>query len=70
MGLATSFYNDRDEELAPNLVKTLLETKQEVPEFLQSYIPEGYTTSGGGENAVLHFDADSDGNSHILLLSK
>ncbi|KAF3768716.1 hypothetical protein M406DRAFT_23195, partial [Cryphonectria parasitica EP155] len=39
-GLATSFYTDRDEPLAPVLVRTLLETEQEIPEFLKSYIPE------------------------------
>lgn len=36
-----SFYNDRDEGLAPVLTKLLLETKQEVPDFLQQYMPEG-----------------------------
>jgi ATP-dependent RNA helicase DDX3X len=39
-GKATSFYNDRNEDLAPNLVKLLLETKQEVPEFLEMHKPE------------------------------
>jgi ATP-dependent RNA helicase DDX3X len=39
-GKATSFYNDRNEDLAPKLVKLLLETKQEVPEFLEMYKPE------------------------------
>ncbi|POS77715.1 DEAD box RNA helicase-PL10B [Diaporthe helianthi] len=40
-GLATSFYTERDEPLAPVLVRTLLETKQAVPEFLQQFLPEG-----------------------------
>ncbi|KAK2600900.1 hypothetical protein N8I77_010401 [Diaporthe amygdali] len=40
-GLATSFYTERDEPLAPVLVRTLLETKQKVPEFLEQYLPEG-----------------------------
>ncbi|KAK4187317.1 DEAD/DEAH box RNA helicase [Podospora australis] len=53
-GLATSFYTDRDEGLASVLTRTLLETNQEIPEFLQSYIPEGMTK----EN--LKFEADSD----------
>ena len=39
-GKATSFYNDRNEDLAPQLVKLLLESKQEVPEFLDIYKPE------------------------------
>ncbi|KAE8390863.1 putative DEAD/DEAH box RNA helicase [Aspergillus alliaceus] len=39
-GLATSFYNhDRDSDLAPYLVRLLLETKQKIPDFLESYKP-------------------------------
>lgn len=51
-GLATSFYNDRDEDVGPELTKILLETKQEVPDFLQQFVPE--------EGADLKFEADSD----------
>ncbi|KAI9821489.1 MAG: hypothetical protein M1832_003337 [Thelocarpon impressellum] len=40
-GEATSFYNERNEDIAEALVKILLESKQEVPEFLQQYVPEG-----------------------------
>jgi ATP-dependent RNA helicase DDX3X len=54
LGLATSFYNERNEDIAPELTKILLETKQEVPDFLEQYLPEG------GADAVLKFDADSD----------
>ncbi|KAJ6009391.1 hypothetical protein N7522_004407 [Penicillium canescens] len=50
-GLATSFYNDRNEELATELVKILIECKQQVPDFLEGYRPEG---------DVLEFDDDSD----------
>ncbi|CAI7566357.1 unnamed protein product [Penicillium crustosum] len=50
-GIATSFFNERDEDLAPDLVKILIECKQEVPEFLEAYRPEG---------DVLEFDDDSD----------
>lgn len=32
-GLATSFYNERDEPMADFLVKTLLECNQPVPDF-------------------------------------
>ncbi|KAF3390306.1 ATP-dependent RNA helicase ded1 [Penicillium rolfsii] len=38
-GLATSFYNTGDEELAPDLVKLLLESQQPVPDFLQDFQP-------------------------------
>ncbi|KIH91517.1 ATP-dependent RNA helicase [Sporothrix brasiliensis 5110] len=53
-GLATSFYTDRDEPIASVLTRTLLETKQEIPDFLEMYIPEGEAR----EN--LKFEADSD----------
>lgn len=53
-GEATSFYTERDEPLAELLAKTLLETKQEIPEFLQQYLPEGEAR----EN--LKFELDSD----------
>jgi superfamily II DNA/RNA helicase len=59
-GLATSFYNDRDSDLAEALVKTLLETHQVIPDFLEQHIPEGFTADGSGDTAKLHFDADSD----------
>ncbi|KAF2271006.1 P-loop containing nucleoside triphosphate hydrolase protein [Lojkania enalia] len=39
-GKATSFFNDRNEDIAPDLCKILAETKQEIPEFLQSFAPE------------------------------
>ncbi|KAI9703333.1 MAG: hypothetical protein M1836_007899 [Candelina mexicana] len=53
-GTATSFYNDRNEDIAEGLVRILLETKQAVPDFLQGSMPEG------GEEAKLDFDDDSD----------
>jgi ATP-dependent RNA helicase DDX3X len=54
LGLATSFYNERNEDIAPELTKILLETKQDIPDFLEQYLPEG------GKDAILKFDADSD----------
>jgi ATP-dependent RNA helicase DDX3X len=39
-GLATSFYNDRNVDLAENLVKILIESNQPVPDFLSQYAPE------------------------------
>ena len=38
-GKATSFYNDRNEDIAEDLVKILLESKQEVPDFLEGFKP-------------------------------
>ncbi|KAK3996121.1 putative ATP-dependent RNA helicase [Cladorrhinum sp. PSN332] len=51
-GLATSFYTDRDEPIASVLTRTLLETKQEIPDFLEQYVPE--------DKENLKFEADSD----------
>ena len=50
-GLATSFYNDRDEELAQDLVNVLVECDCVVPEFLQQYAPE---------DGKVTFDDDTD----------
>ncbi|KAF7531783.1 hypothetical protein G7054_g8568 [Neopestalotiopsis clavispora] len=53
-GKAFSFYTDRDEPLAELLTKTLLETRQEIPEFLQGYVPENANVD------QLKFEPDSD----------
>lgn len=39
-GLATSFYNSDNDDLAESLVKILIESEQPIPEFLQNYVPE------------------------------
>ncbi|KAL4991469.1 DEAD-domain-containing protein [Aspergillus falconensis] len=51
-GLATSFYSDRDSDLAPDLVKILMEAKQPVPNFLSEYKP--------AEGEVIDFHDDTD----------
>lgn len=51
-GLATSFYNERNEDLAPALVKVLVESKQVIPDFLDQYKP--------AEGETLDFDDDTD----------
>ncbi len=55
VGLATSFYNERNEDIAEDLVRLLLETKQEIPEFLESYKPEDT------ENLQFNDDTDDEG---------
>lgn len=60
MGLATSFYCPRDADLAEILVKTLLETRQKIPDFLHEYIPEGFTAEGEGDVTKLVFDAPEE----------
>lgn len=52
VGMATSFYNDRNEDIAESLTKVLLECKQEVPDFLEGFKPADV------EN--LEFDDDTD----------
>ena len=51
-GVASSFYNDRNSDLAEGLVKVLLECNQEVPNFLEEHKPE--------EGVALDFDDDTD----------
>lgn len=50
-GLATSFYNDRNEDVAQALVNVLLECGCEVPDFLSQFKPE--------DESKIEFDDDS-----------
>jgi hypothetical protein len=50
--LATSFYNEKDEDIAPYLVKNFMECNQPVPDFLESFKPV---------DGNLAFDDDTDG---------
>lgn len=53
VGLATSFYNtSKNEDIAQDLVKLLLETNQIVPDFLEGHKPE--------DTSKLDFDDDTD----------
>ena len=52
VGMATSFYNDKNEDIAEALTKLLIENHQRVPEFLESYKPES--------EEELKFDDDTD----------
>ncbi|EER24484.1 hypothetical protein D8B26_005191 [Coccidioides posadasii str. Silveira] len=57
-GLATSFYNDgRDSAIATDLVKVLLECKQQIPDFLEAYVPE---------NGEVEWNDDTDGEDDDL----
>ena len=68
-GLATSFFNDRNDDIAQDLVNVLVECDCEVPEFLQSYVPEdgklmfddnSDDEAGGGDGVT----ADANGHGH------
>ncbi|GAW26156.1 putative DEAD DEAH box helicase [Rosellinia necatrix] len=53
-GLATSFYTERDEPIAQLLTMILMETGQEIPDFLEQYKPEETDVS------KLKFEYDTD----------
>lgn len=58
-GVATSFFTDRDEPLASVLTRTLLETNQDIPEFLQAYVPENWSS---GTKVKFETESDFDPN--------
>ncbi|KAM0465968.1 hypothetical protein ACHAPV_000917 [Trichoderma viride] len=58
-GVATSFFTERDEPLASVLTRTLLETNQDIPEFLQSYVPENWSS---GTKVKFETESDFDPN--------
>lgn len=61
-GLATTFFNDRDMDLAEDLVKVLLECNQEVPDFLESYKPaDNVVTWDDVSDASLEDDTNNGG---------
>jgi ATP-dependent RNA helicase DDX3X len=51
-GLATSFFNDKNRNLVRDLVELIVETKQELPTWLDSMatdrVPQNNRRSGGG----------------------
>ncbi|KAH7316440.1 P-loop containing nucleoside triphosphate hydrolase protein [Stachybotrys elegans] len=53
-GVATSLFSERDIDLASVLTRTLLETNQEIPEFLESYKP------ADTDRKHLKFETESD----------
>lgn len=59
MGLATTFFNERDNDLGMPLVKVLLENGQDVPEFLEQYRPSGELTFD--EDETVEPDQGNDG---------
>ncbi|EHK44382.1 hypothetical protein TRIATDRAFT_35745 [Trichoderma atroviride IMI 206040] len=58
-GVATSFFTERDEPLASVLTRTLLETNQDIPDFLQAYIPENWSS---GTKVKFETESDFDPN--------
>jgi ATP-dependent RNA helicase DDX3X len=60
-GKATSFYNERDEELAPALVNILLESGCPIPDFLEQHIPEGGVATFEDDASDSEEDAGAEG---------
>ncbi|QIW99290.1 hypothetical protein AMS68_004808 [Peltaster fructicola] len=50
-GIASSFYNDRNEDIAPVLTQVLLESGSEIPDFLKQYVHE---------DGKAHFEEDGE----------
>lgn len=57
--MATSFYNDDDEALAPFLCKILMENRQPVPDFLEQFKP------ADGEVIDFHDDSADEDNEGV-----
>ena len=60
-GKATSFYSDRDEELAQPLVNILLESGCPVPDFLEHLVPEGGVATFEDDASDDEEDAGAEG---------
>ncbi|CAG8618920.1 13160_t:CDS:10 [Acaulospora morrowiae] len=67
-GLATSFYNENNADIACELVRILMECNQEVPDFLQSYmgdmINDDYTGAGASNVYGRSNTWDDSNNNH------
>ena len=61
VGVATSFYNDRNEDLAEDLVKILTEAKQIIPDFLEQYKPENPENIEWGDESDEEDEEGADG---------
>ena len=61
VGVATSFYNDRNEDLAEDLAKILTETKQIIPDFLEQYKPANPDSIEWGDESDGEDEEGADG---------
>ncbi|KAL9130039.1 MAG: hypothetical protein Q9217_001684 [Psora testacea] len=68
VGMATSFYNDKNQDIAADIVKILVEMDQEVPDFLEPYKPaegeeitfDDHTDNEGEEGEVNSVEGTSE----------
>lgn len=61
-GLATSFYNERNEDVSQELVNVLVECECEVPDFLNHLKPEEGSALQFNDDTDDEGDADADAN--------
>ncbi|KAK9888686.1 hypothetical protein WA026_000916 [Henosepilachna vigintioctopunctata] len=63
LGLATSFFNDRNRNLASGMLDLLVEAKQEYPSWLESLAADGRVSSTGRRGGRGRFGGGSGGGS-------
>ncbi|MCJ1435750.1 hypothetical protein MMC27_005125 [Xylographa pallens] len=61
VGVATSFYNDRNEDMAEDLAKILTEAKQNIPDFLEQHKPENPESIEWGDESDEEGEEGADG---------
>ena len=57
-GVATSLFTEKDDQMGSVLARTLLETGQDIPDFMRLYLPDGVTR----ENVKFETESDFDPN--------
>lgn len=66
--MATSFYNnERDEAIAADLVKILRECDQDIPDFLQDYVPDEVTFDDDTDKEDDDEDEDEDDSDKFVV---
>jgi ATP-dependent RNA helicase DDX3X len=71
LGVATSFFNDKNRNICSDLVELLVETKQEVPGFLEEMVISekqyGSSRRGGGSRRSYGAGSDRGGGVNAML---
>lgn len=66
LGLATSFFNDKNRNISADLYELMVETKQDVPDFLKSAVKE-FNSGGSGMNRRYGGSGGGGGNRRFVL---
>ncbi|KAJ5738458.1 DEAD/DEAH box RNA helicase [Penicillium malachiteum] len=64
-GVATSFYNERDQDIATDLVKILIECNQAIPDFLEEFRPDENEITFDDDTDRDEPDSDSDSDADV-----